>query len=96
MNEAAERWLALSSEARDTWYRAAMPLRVSPARTTCTVAAAPGDPEGGLTALVRGTVSTAPAWIWWRLRTSLRAASTATVVRKRAAMPSRVSPGLTR
>ena len=68
-------------------------MRVSPLRTTWTRDAARA-PEA-FAAEVRGTLSVAPARMWWRERISFLAASTPTVVRKRAAMPMSVSPSLT-
>ena len=73
-----------------------MPLSVSPLRTTWTRDAAPDDAAAFAGAEVRGTLSTVPAMMLCRSRISLRAARVPTVVRKRAAMPMSVSPGLTR
>ena len=96
MNALAERWLVLSSEASDTWKRAAMPLSVSPLRTTWTRGRRAGRRLRLRGAEVRGTLSTVPAMMRCRSRTWLRAARVSTVVRNRAAMPIRVSPGRTR
>jgi hypothetical protein len=68
---------------------------VSPLRTTWTRDAARELPEAFFAAEVRGTLSVAPARMWWRERISFFAASTPTVVRKRAAMPMSVSPSRT-
>ena len=68
-------------------------MRVSPLRTTWTRDAVP--PPALVAADVRGTLRVAPARMWPRSRISLRAARTPTVVRKRAAIPMRVSPSRT-
>ena len=67
-------------------------MRVSPLRTTWTREALPPP---ALAAEVRGTLSVAPARMWPRSRMSFLAARTPAVVRKRAAIPMRVSPSLT-
>ena len=94
MNAVALRWLALSSEAEghavargDADEGVAAAHHVDAGRRA-------RAPEA-FAAEVRGTLSVAPARMWWRERISFLAASTPTVVRKRAAMPMSVSPSLT-
>ena len=85
----------MSRAGRVTWYLAAMPLRVSPLRTTCTRAGTATRGADDFGDEVRGTLSTLPARMWCWLRMWLRAAIASTVVRNRAAIPMRVSPGRT-